>query len=147
MACKNISEILSHDKILNFRRQYLMVPRRPRVCFGLCAGFDITFQKWLGSFPNKNNCKTDLKCWPPWLGEEKIFHFRLHKTAFNSISFTISYWTTSNLYPIYYKTFVKKNWIKEWFSTAIKCSASPPDNYTCSRGNGGATPFFNKRRR
>ena len=30
---------------------------------------------------NENNCKTHLKCWSPWLGNKKIFHSTLPKTA------------------------------------------------------------------
>ena len=33
--------------------------------------FDLTFQKLFVIFPNKNNGKTNIKCWPPRLGKEK----------------------------------------------------------------------------
>ena len=37
------------------------------------TGFDLIFQKWFVSFPNKNNGKTDLKfCAPRLLDKEKF---------------------------------------------------------------------------
>lgn len=37
------------------------------------SGFDLTFQKWLVSFTNEKNCKTNPKCCPPWLCQKTFF--------------------------------------------------------------------------
>ena len=74
------------------------------------TGFDLTFKKWFLSFPNKNNCQTDLNVghygWP----RKNIFHSRSPKMVLNNISFIfLSYWTTSKLHLILEDL---KNWIE-----------------------------------
>ena len=33
----------------------------------------LNFQKLFVSFPNKNKCKTDIKCWASWLGNKENY--------------------------------------------------------------------------
>ena len=76
-------------------------------------GFGLTFQKRFVRFPNENNCKTYLKCCPPWLGDKEIFHSRLPKTVLDSI-FLPFYLTEKHQFCILYnRTFIKMNFIKE----------------------------------
>ena len=82
----------------------------------LCeTGFDLTFQKWFESFPNKNNCQTDLNVSHHGWARKKIFHSRLPKMALNDISFTFY---LNNKFVTYTRlleelNWIKKNWIKE----------------------------------
>ena len=71
------------------------------------AGFDLTFQKWFVSFPSENNYKTDLKCCPPWLRDNEMFHSRSPKTVFNGISYLFILW--NNLFVSCTRIFLWKN--------------------------------------
>ena len=41
------------------------------------TALDLTFKKWFVSFYDEYNCKTDLKCRPPWLGDEENFSLKI----------------------------------------------------------------------
>ena len=83
--------------------------------------FDLTFQKWFVSFPNVNNCKTDLKCRPPCLDKKKIFHSKLPKTALDIISFTsLSYWWKASDWHLILENFYKKNVLKNCTKNQFK---------------------------
>ena len=39
----------------------------------IITGFDLIFQKWFVSVPNKINSKTDLECRSPWFRDKNFF--------------------------------------------------------------------------
>ena len=74
--------------ILKFNIHYLQLGR-----------VRFNFSKVIRGFANENKFKTDIKCRPSCLGQEKKFNSRSPKTALNGISFTsLNYWITSDLH-------------------------------------------------
>ena len=75
----------------------------------LTPAFDLTFEKWFVSFPNKNNRETYLKCRPPWLGDKENFF----KMVLNNSIFVPFYSTEKHqICILYQKTFVLKDCVK-----------------------------------
>ena len=83
-----------------------------KIGFLPCPGFDLTFQKWFVSFPNKNNSKTDLKFCAPWLLDEE--NFEIHQICI-----------------LLWKTCIKKNCIKQLCKKSFENKLC--ERFTCTQ--------------
>ena len=98
------------------------------------------------SFHSENNRNTDLKCRPPRLGDEEIFHSRSPKMALNGISFTfLSYRKISDLYLIpegvYKKRMILKNCVKSHLKIFLTMWNSTEKDHICSYKNSTIQAF------
>ena len=101
-------------KLNSFEEHYLawliITVRRWNFC--VRTGFDLTFQKWFVNFPNKNNHKTDLKCWLSYFGQEKKLFYSILPTF-------LSNWKTVDLHFMPGDCYNMRNSIEEPFENSF----------------------------
>ena len=86
------------------------------------TGVDLTFQKWFLSFPNKNNCQTDLNVGHHGWARRNIFHSRspLKQHFFYLFILLNNIKVASYTRRLEELNWIKKNWIKELRKKSFK---------------------------